>query len=358
VEKITVVIPFFRRHDNLRKCLEGLVRQDEQDFEVVVASFEPDEELERICRRYVFTRIEEVPGAEWNVARSRNTGIRAARGEFLVFLDVDIVARPQLLSLHWAEHARAPEVCITAGRVLGFYPYGHPMEPEAEALLRAEVPVLLAGAEACLPSDPRWGREHGCPLPWAFCWSGNLSVPRRHALEHGLLFDETFQGWGGEDLEWAYRAQRSGCQVVLCQDAWGVHLPHPRHIEAIVASERRNFRRFIRRHPCLEVELLVWLNDLEANRLFTQLVDEITHARGASPDDPTRPLCLAVREGRLRLGVDVLEADEQAFSLLGVATPFEDGAFQEVQLAPWMRRLPAVLLDAIEAEVVRLRGRA
>ncbi|HYX26795.1 MAG TPA: glycosyltransferase, partial [Thermoanaerobaculia bacterium] len=292
---VSVVVPFYRRHDNLERCLAGLSLQEGASFEVLVCAFRPDARLEAICRAHPCVRVEPVGGEDWNVSRSRNAGLRAAAGDLVLFLDADVVARPELLALHRAwqadGHARGDAQCVTAGRVLGFAPYES--EPAAALeVLRRSVPELLAGAEALLESDPRW-QLAARPLPWALCWSGNLSVPRRWALERKLFFDPGFQGWGGEDLEWAYRACRSGCRVELCPEAWGVHLPHPRPVSAMVASERENFRRFLRAHPSFEVEIVVWLNDLEANRRFDSLVQEIAAARGLPPADAVRSLRLA-----------------------------------------------------------------
>ena len=85
-------------------------------------------------------------------------------------------------------------------------------------------------------------------------------------------------------------------------------------------------------------------------------MQEIAAARGLPPADAVRSLRLAAGGDRLRLGIDDAAPGEQVLPLLGVATPFDGGAFRHVELAGWMADLPAGLLRALAAEAARLRG--
>jgi hypothetical protein len=207
---------------------------------------------------------------------------------------------------------------------------------------------LLAKAESTLPSDARWGNVRGCPLPWAFCWSGNIGISRDTIERSNLYFDESFNGWGGEDLEWAYRAHLAGARIEFLPEAWGVHLPHERNVGDQIASEQENFRRLLALHPCFDVEMVVWLNDLEANSRYEKIVSAVTQARGS------RPLRIMTNEDEIRFGADEALPGGTTLNLLGVATPFPAGSFDKVSIAPWMRRLPSDIRDALGKEAARV----
>ncbi|NEO28869.1 MAG: glycosyltransferase family 2 protein [Symploca sp. SIO3C6] len=351
---ISVIIPFYRRHYNLKFCLQGLNAQRSSCFDVIVSAFEVDSQLEQICNPYPFVRIEAMSGIQWSVARSRNTGIRAATGEVLLFLDADILAQPNLVELHRAVQIESKLSCMVPGRVLNFFPYKQSSGLYTEIIEESNISDLLFDAENRLPSDERWGLPKPIPLPWSLCWSGNLSIPRKTVLDNELYFNETFIGWGCEDLEWSYRAYQTGCQVKFCREAWGIHLPHSRHIKQQITSEKKNFRKFLQNYPTFEVEILTWLNDIEANRSFLDILLDISKVRGLSIYDAQKSLMMGFLPNRLRLGIDKLEPDEKALFLLGIVTPFEKNTFDEVIVPNWIERLPTYLRLPIQIEMNRI----
>jgi hypothetical protein len=66
------------------------------------------------------------------------------------------------------------------------------------------------------------------------------------------------------------------------------------------------------------------------------------------------PVRVAVTPCEIRFGADEILPGETVLNLLGVATPFPGGTFPRVSIAPWMRRLPPDVRDAIEKEAARL----
>ena len=111
------------------------------------------------------------------------------------------------------------------------------------------------------------------PLPWAFCWSGNISGPATLLQQEQLLFDENFVGWGAEDLEWAFRLTRAGATVLFNKRPAGFHQPHYRNVQNNMRTERASMPRFLEREAplCLLVEAVVRYNDIVANKLFREI---------------------------------------------------------------------------------------
>lgn len=94
----SVVIPVYNRADLIGATLQSVLSQSEQDFEIVVVDDGSKDDPEAVVRaiadpRIVFIRQENKGGGA-----ARNTGIDAARGLFIAFLDSDDRYLPQHLA--------------------------------------------------------------------------------------------------------------------------------------------------------------------------------------------------------------------------------------------------------------------
>src|ERR1700733_12678992 len=109
---MSVIITAFRQTPSVALLLQCLAVQDiNHPFEVIICddgSLPPlitacITELQpiKIDVRYVWQ-----PKKGHRPAASKNNGIRIARGEYLVFLDGDILIKPDYLRLHHLAHTR------------------------------------------------------------------------------------------------------------------------------------------------------------------------------------------------------------------------------------------------------------
>ena len=85
---------------------------------------------------------------------------------------------------------------------------------------------------------------------WDYCASNNLSLPRQHVVDGGG-WDETFVGWGEEDMDFAYRMSLRGLRPVLpvATQVRAFHLDHPVNNETNRASLLRNARYLLSKFP-------------------------------------------------------------------------------------------------------------
>ncbi|MEI6132127.1 MAG: glycosyltransferase family 2 protein [Bacillota bacterium] len=90
--KISVIIPVYNTENYLANCLESLINQTFTDFEVLMVDDKSSDNSVEICRGFekkddrfklVLHEKNLGPGAP------RNTGLKIAQGEFVVFLDSD-----------------------------------------------------------------------------------------------------------------------------------------------------------------------------------------------------------------------------------------------------------------------------
>ncbi len=99
----SVVIPTWNRADLVGRALQSVLSQTLEDFEVlIVDDGSTDQTLTRLAD-FADPRLRVVERPHEGVASARNAGARAARGEFLTFLDSDDEALPI-----WLEQLSAP----------------------------------------------------------------------------------------------------------------------------------------------------------------------------------------------------------------------------------------------------------
>jgi GT2 family glycosyltransferase len=117
---VSVIVPTYRRPDDVVQCVGSLQDQDAGGFETIVVDNACDEALRR--------RIDEVDArgdgriryvAEPNVGlhNARHAGVRAAEGELLLFTDDDAVFSPGWVSAYAEAFDRHPEMVAAGGPV-------------------------------------------------------------------------------------------------------------------------------------------------------------------------------------------------------------------------------------------------
>lgn len=96
----SVVIPVYNVKDYLPKCIDSVLAQDFEDYEVIlIDDGSTDGESGEICDRYAAAhpeRIRAIHKPNGGVGEARNVGIEAAQGEYLIFLDSDDYIAPDM----------------------------------------------------------------------------------------------------------------------------------------------------------------------------------------------------------------------------------------------------------------------
>jgi GT2 family glycosyltransferase len=139
-------------------------------------------------------------------------GIRASKGDIVLFLDDDVVFSRIFLMAHLKSHQDSGNDRMVFG-------FRHRVSLDPPPLSLSVVPSIN-------DHRPTWIGRLGerlseSPVPWYYAATCNLSVCRPGA---DLLFDESFVGWGCEDIEFAYRCWRSGVELHCNPEALVVHL--------------------------------------------------------------------------------------------------------------------------------------
>ena len=143
------------------------------------------------------------------LAAARNSGLAAARGRFVLFVNDDTIATPELVERHLAAHARSEKKIAVLGT------FEQPRAALDNALMRV---LEMSNLVFCYAN-----MQHGERYDWTRFWTCNVSVARDAVAAVGS-FDESFQHYGCEDTDLAFRLQQHfGLEVVYDASARAYH---------------------------------------------------------------------------------------------------------------------------------------
>ncbi len=89
--KLSIVIPVYRVEGSLDRCMESIVGQTFTDFEVILVDDGSPDSCPARCDEWARrdNRIRVIHQANGGLSNARNTGIDAARGDVITFVDSD-----------------------------------------------------------------------------------------------------------------------------------------------------------------------------------------------------------------------------------------------------------------------------
>jgi cellulose synthase/poly-beta-1,6-N-acetylglucosamine synthase-like glycosyltransferase len=197
---VTVIVTVLK-DPRVERTLESLLRQERSADEVLVDDGGGDERVQRITTRFTAhdARVRHLP-APGNIPESRNIALRAARGEFVAFLDADEVAPTGWLKALLVPF-RDPTVGFTGGptpalagtaRTVGAKYYDGYLRRFYETVARAH--------------------PHALPM-------GNSAWRARVFRQVGLLDTTLYRRAASEDQEIAVRALEAGWKGVFVPEA-------------------------------------------------------------------------------------------------------------------------------------------
>ncbi|MEM6612624.1 MAG: glycosyltransferase family A protein [Cyanobacteria bacterium P01_C01_bin.72] len=109
--KVSVIIPAYNGDRFLAAAINSVLQQTYGDYEIIVVDDGSTDNTAQIVQQYC-PKVRYFPQANQGVAASRNLGLAAAMGDYIVFLDQDDVLLPHKLSDQAALLDRHPHLGI------------------------------------------------------------------------------------------------------------------------------------------------------------------------------------------------------------------------------------------------------
>jgi len=119
--QISVIIPVWNCDRYLRQAIESILRQDYQEFELIVIDDGSDDGSAEVAKSFAHDeRVKIITQKNSGVVAARNAGLRLARAEFVAFLDADDIAMPSRLSKQLAFLRDHPDVAVVGSHITHF----------------------------------------------------------------------------------------------------------------------------------------------------------------------------------------------------------------------------------------------
>ena len=96
--KVSVIMPAYNRETYIRESIDSVLAQRFTDFELIVVDDGSTDATAAIVESYTDRRIRLIRQSNRGVSVARNTGLEAARGRFITFLDSDDLYYPDFLN--------------------------------------------------------------------------------------------------------------------------------------------------------------------------------------------------------------------------------------------------------------------
>ena len=227
MEHVSVVIVNWNAGGALRACLTALSATEGDPPQVIVIdNASTDGSLTELSS--VYPTLEVIQNdANVGFARAVNRGLRAARGQFALVLNPDVILQPSTIPRLVRFMTSQPEVGVAGPRLLdpdGSVQGSARRDPSAwTALFGRSAPMTRL-----FPNNPVSQREVPAlavagDAPVQVDWlSGACLLVRRSAWEEvGLLDERFFLFW--EDADWCLRFRKAGWRVCYVPAASGTH---------------------------------------------------------------------------------------------------------------------------------------
>ncbi len=210
---VSVVIPAYNCRRYVREAVDSVLAQTFTDYEIIVVNDASTDDTPEILAEYESAGSIRVVTHERNrgLAAARNSGIRAARGTWVTFLDADDLWRPEKLDYHARILRERPDIVFVSNSGL-FFNDGDAVEfpplPEPPELTSVSWRRLLLG------SSP---------------FSASNATVRRDCLAEVGLFDEGLRAAEDRDL-WLRIVRRFG--GTLASGVINAYRRHPSNMTA------------------------------------------------------------------------------------------------------------------------------
>jgi glycosyltransferase involved in cell wall biosynthesis len=200
---ISVIVPVYNGSKFLPSCLDALFASQYSSFEVIVVDDGSTDESAEISRKKGATVIPSLR-RQSGPAAARNLAAEKTRGNILMFVDADVVVKPETLAKVAAAFNRQPEISALFG--------SYDDEPGEQNFLSQYRNLLH-----------HFVHQNSNPQASTF-WAGLGAIRREAFLAVGGFDCERFAVPSIEDIELGSRLRAAGHQILLDKDIQAKHL--------------------------------------------------------------------------------------------------------------------------------------
>lgn len=234
--QVSVVVCVYNGRRTIRQCLDSLLRLNYPNYEIVVVDDGSTDGTSEILEEFSHRpKVRIIRTENRGLSRARNTGMEAARGEIVAYIDSDAYADPEWLSYLARDFQRSDFAAIG----------GPNIPPRGDGLVSDCVASAPGGPVHVLLSDTEAEHIPGC----------NMAFRRDRLAEIGG-FDAQFRV-AGDDVDVCWRIHKRGWRIGFSPSAVVWH-----HYRSDIRSYWRQQKGYGRAETLLEQKWPEKYNDL------------------------------------------------------------------------------------------------
>ena len=199
---LSIVIAVFNGADSLKKCLSAIVGAADAETEIILVNDGSSDDSAAIGKRFGAKVVD--LKARTGAANARNIGVEKAPGEIILFVDADVVIKPDTIRDLRRVFAENPNVSA----IFGSYDDA-PGAPDFFSQYRNLTHHFF--------------HQTGSREAETF-WSGFGAIRREVFLGAGGFDAEKFEIPSIEDIELGYRLREKGHRILLVPELQATHL--------------------------------------------------------------------------------------------------------------------------------------
>ena len=263
----SIIVPVFNGGSSFHACVSSLLKLEypKDKLQIILIN---DGSTDNTAQWLIDQKLPSyftIVTHEKNMSRAtaRNSGLKNAKGDIIIFLDADMVIKPDFVK-HHVNALSKPEVVAVSG------------------LLLSDRKTPQTGLQYYLYEYRKRGAKQfgeNKPIPFNYLITGNMSVTREAVNECGL-FSEKYIGYGGEDTDYAIRLwvlYPNGLR--FSSKATSVHC-HDESLNDLQTKMekygRKNYLKLLNKYPQYADYMAGdWINTFKGKLVFNQFVNWI-----------------------------------------------------------------------------------
>jgi len=281
--RFSFIIPAYQNKELLLNSLGALNDQEgygREDYEVIVVDDGSSSPLYPFIQDinqnynldYLYLERDELSSR----SRARNRGLTRAKGEYIVFIDADIIVKPDYLRELDRVYRMEEEALIVGTRMMlredTAYEEICDRSIYDKYSLSADRPEMF---DFRLPIFKELSyNSSAMKFPFIYGLTCNLSAPKSK-LEQVGGFDEELIYWGIEDIELSYRLHKAGVKIIVNSKLEVLHQMHGNHGSFVEEDKMeglyKNVTVFLRKHRGV-----LPLTDEEVHAFFISIATRYT----------------------------------------------------------------------------------
>lgn len=207
---VSIVVPMYNLERYVAPLLDSLLDQSEKRFEVIIiddgSTDRTYEVAEAILARHPILRAKLIRTANAGVSAARNTGLAAASGDYVLFLDGDdYIASGLVQAIESNTWSAAPDILC----------WGY-------SLVREDKSTIVNFTSAASDTTGSEALKNIFVHKSLRIWTGSIAFKRTFLLENGIRYTERCVN--GEDQEFIYKALSRASRAISIPDVLSFYL--------------------------------------------------------------------------------------------------------------------------------------